>query len=103
MLRSKDIAGYEKDKDKFFGPSGRFTTETAKEQLSIMYTTFPRSGNSMMRKYFENILGLATGSDMSLKHAPNFALQYAISKAEGLNGFETLIKKSHYPMMVPFT
>ena len=74
LLRSKDIAGYEKDKDKFFGPSGRFTTETAKEQLSIMYTTFPRSGNSMMRKYFENILGLATGSDMSLKHGPNFAL-----------------------------
>ena len=102
LFRSKDIARYEREKDKFFGPSGRYTTENAQEQMSILYTTFPRSGNSMMRKYFENIMGLATGSDMSLKPSPNVALQFSVSKGEGLMGNETLIKKSHYPMCLPF-
>ena len=64
LMRSKDIKAYEKNKDKFFGPSGRFTTENAIEQMSVLYATFPRSGNSMMRKYFENVCGLATGSDL---------------------------------------
>jgi hypothetical protein len=39
-----------------------------------MYATYPRSGNSLMRKYFENCTGIATGSDMVLKHGPNVAL-----------------------------
>ena len=29
LFRSKDIDQYDRDKDKFFGPSGRFTTEIA--------------------------------------------------------------------------
>ena len=102
LFRSKDVERYEREKDKFFGPSGRYTTENAQEQMSIMFTTFPRSGNSMMRKYFENITGLATGSDLGLRHSPNVALQYSVSKGEGMMGNETLIKKSHYPMTIPF-
>jgi len=39
-----------------------------------MYVTYPRSGNSLMRKYFENVTGVATGSDMVLKHSANVAL-----------------------------
>jgi len=31
LMRSTDIARYEKEKDKFFGPSGRFTTRNAIE------------------------------------------------------------------------
>ena len=31
LFRSKDIARYEKEKDKFFGTSGRYTTENAQE------------------------------------------------------------------------
>ena len=63
LLRSKDIEGYEKVKSKFFGKSGRYTTMQAKEQMSIVYATYPRSGNTMMRKYFENMTGITTGSD----------------------------------------
>lgn len=64
LMRSKDIDRYMKEKDKFFGPSGRFTDCNSVEQMSVMYATFPRSGNSMMRKYFENVCGLCTGSDL---------------------------------------
>ena len=102
LFRSKDLAKYEREKDTFFGPSGRYTTENAQEQMSVLYTTYPRSGNSMMRKYFENITGVATGSDMNLKHAPNVALQYTVSKAEGQMGDQTWFKKSHFPMTLPF-
>jgi hypothetical protein len=31
--------------------------------LSITYTSYPRSGNTFLRKYLENITGIATGSD----------------------------------------
>ena len=102
LMRSKDIAAYERDKDKFFGPSGRFTTENAIEQMSVLYATFPRSGNSMMRKYFENVCGLATGSDLQLKHGLNTALQHCVSKGEGQMGPATWIKKTHYPFVMPF-
>lgn len=31
----------------------------------IAYATYPRTGSTFLRKYFENITGIATGSDMS--------------------------------------
>ena len=55
-----------------------------------------------MRKYFENLTGLATGSDQVIKHSPNVALQYSGFKAEGIIGDQVLIKKSHYPFRFPF-
>ena len=57
LLRSRDIDSYIRNKDKFFGPSARYTTQDAVEQMKVLYTTFPRSGNSMMRKYYENVSG----------------------------------------------
>ena len=101
-MRSKDIDKYVREKDKFFGPSGRFTTGNAVEQMSVIFTSFPRSGNSMMRKYFENICGLATGSDLTLKNGLNVALQHAVSKGEGYIGPDCWIKKTHWPFVVPF-
>jgi len=74
LLRSKDLARYHQVKSHFFGKQARFTNKKAVEQSSVMYATYPRSGNSLMRKYFENVTGVATGSDMVLKHSPNVAL-----------------------------
>lgn len=58
----------------------------AQEQISIAYATFPRSGNSMMRQYFENITGVATGSDLNNWHILNVALQYSGFKGEAIAG-----------------
>lgn len=67
-----------------------------------MYATYPRSGNSLMRKYFENLTGIATGSDMVMKHGPNVALQHCGFKGEGLMDDRAWIKKSHYPIRFHF-
>ena len=67
-----------------------------------MYATYPRSGNSLMRKYFENVTGIATGSDMVMKHTPNVALQVCGFKGEGISDDRTWIKKSHYPWVFHF-
>ena len=55
-----------------------------------------------MRKYFENVTGTATGSDMVLKHAANHALQFCGFKAEGITDERTWINKTHFPMTLPF-
>lgn len=67
-----------------------------------MYATYPRSGNSLMRKYFENVTGIATGSDMVLKHSPNVALQACGFKGEGIVDDTCWIRKSHYPFKFMF-
>jgi hypothetical protein len=102
LFRSKDIIRYEKVKTRLFSPNVRYTTGKAAEQSSIVYSTYPRSGNSLMRKYFENITGIATGSDMVMKHTPNVALQVCGFKGEGIVDDRTWIKKSHYPWVFHF-
>jgi len=56
----------------------------------------------MMRKHFENITGIATGSDMVLKWSMNVALQYSGFKAEGIVNEQVWINKSHFPCRFPF-
>jgi len=53
---------YESTKILRFGNQARFLTGTQRS-LSITYTSYPRSGNTFLRKYLENITGIATGSD----------------------------------------
>lgn len=56
----------------------------------------------MMRKHFENLLGIATGSDMSIKFAMNVTLQYSGFKAEGIVDQRCWVTKTHYPYRLPF-
>ena len=74
FFRSKDLSRYEAEKDKFFGATSRYTTGNAVEQMRLLFATYPRSGNSMMRKYFENITGTVTGTDNDVNHPPIIAL-----------------------------
>ena len=55
-----------------------------------------------MRKYFENVSGLATGTDLGVKHTPHRALQFGGLKGEGISDARAFIKKSHYPFTFPF-
>ena len=102
LLRSTNLARYEREKEIFFGPTSRYTTGASREQMSVCYATYPRSGNTLMRKYFENVTGTVTGSDMILKHSPNVALQFCGFKAEGITDERCWIKKSHFPYVLPF-
>ena len=50
----------------------------------VTYTSYPRSGNTFLRKYFESISGLATGSDQVMKFNLNVVLQFSGFKGEGI-------------------
>ena len=72
FLLSKDLEKYVLDKEKFFGKQTRFLNR--KPIINVTYASYPRSGNTFLRKYFESITGLATGSDMVMKFTLNIAL-----------------------------
>ena len=102
LLRSKDLDRYQSQKELFFGNQARYTTGNSQEQMQVVYATYPRSGNSLMRKIFENVTGTATGSDQVLKHSSNVALQFCGFKAEGLTDERMWINKTHFPFVLPF-
>ena len=46
-----------------------------KEKIpKFTYATYPRSGNSFFRKYFETISGMSTGNDIESKYLVNLTL-----------------------------
>ena len=76
-----DLSKYEQTKANLFAHARFLSGKPAK---AITYTSYPRSGNSFLRKYFENITGIATGSDQFMKFTLNTSLQYAGFKGEGI-------------------
>lgn len=62
MLKSNNMARYAAEKEHYFGQVAKYVGNNT-DDISVLYATYPRSGNSLMRKYFENITGISTGSD----------------------------------------
>jgi hypothetical protein len=61
-------------------------------------TSFPRSGNSFLRKFLEQITGIYTGSDGNIKMG--VMLQHTGLLGENHFGDDTVwITKAHYPYM----
>jgi hypothetical protein len=85
---------------KVFATQPKFLKGT--KQNTIMYTSYPRSGNTFLRKYLENITGLATGSDQLMKFSLSVELQYSGFKGEGIVKDRCWINKSHFPYRFPF-
>jgi hypothetical protein len=102
VLRSRGIKRYWEVGNSLFGSDTRYCSNEGFGDNSVVYATFPRSGNSMVRKYLENITAIATGSDMVMRHVPNISLQIAGFKGEGITDNRCWIKKSHFPLSLPF-
>ena len=66
----------------------------------VSYSTFPRVGNSFLRKYLQMITGVATGSDMPMEL--NLDMQLISNKAEEITDSSVWIYKSHDPYLIPF-
>ena len=81
--------------DSFGRTQAKFLSKGLSDAIS--YTSYPRSGNTMLRKYLENITGIATGSDQIMKFTLNVSLQYQGFKGEGVVQDRTWINKTHYP------
>ena len=78
---------------KFLDVKAEKTVENTGNMVS--YSSYPRMGNSFLRKYLQNITGIATGSDMNLMF--NVDLQMADFKGEEITDASVWIKKSHDP------
>ena len=65
----------------------------------IAYTTFPRSGNTCLRKYLELITGIETGANMPL---PPVTMQQMFGmRGENITDERVWVVKTHYPMNMP--
>jgi|TARA_B110000285_G_scaffold48837_1_gene55397 hypothetical protein len=60
-------------------------------------SSYPRSGNTLLRAYLEKIMGLTTGSDCDISKKLNVALMNMGLAGEGLVDKRVWIIKTHYP------
>ena len=63
----------------------------------VVFSTFHRSGNTFMRKYFEMITGTLTGSAQNNTNVLNFSLFLSGFKGEGICDESTWFVKTHLP------
>ena len=47
-----------------FEGESKYLEPPKEEEPIVLYATFPRTGNTFLRKYLESITGVVTGSDM---------------------------------------
>ena len=71
--------------------------EAENDQDSLILASYPRSGNTLLRKYLENITGLVTGSDMALFLENNKVLMEAGLQGEGIMDKRVWVIKTHFP------
>ena len=64
---------------------------------TILLSSYPRSGNTMLRKYIEKLTGIYTGSDCDIKRNLNKQLYEMGLKGEGTTNEKVLIVKTHFP------
>ena len=63
----------------------------------VILTSYPRSGNTLLRAYLEKIMGLVTGSDCDIDKKLNKELLHMGLSGEGLIDRRVWVIKTHYP------
>lgn len=91
FLLSKKVA-HQLPQPHFF--NGEDTTD---ELDTVVMTSYPRSGNTLLRAYLEKIMGLITGSDCDITKKLNVALMDLGLAGEGLVDKRVWVVKTHYP------
>lgn len=84
---------------KFLNNTDEATTTVFKENNAVVYTSYPRMGQSFLRQYLQKITGVATGCEMNLDF--NLDQQLSAFKGEEVTDDSVWIKKSHWPMVIP--
>ena len=97
ILKSKDEQLY-KDNQWIWDGDFRFF-DGEKLPTKIAFNTYPRSGNSMLRRFLEQLTGASTGSTVSLHTATSLQIQGL--RGEGIIDDRTWIVKAHHPMILP--
>ena len=99
LFKSKDEALWNRNKW-LFEREGVFLDGQPIIGNKIGFCSFPRSGNTFLRKYFQMLTGIPTGSDNFL-HTDTI-LQMNGMKGEDLVDDTTWIVKTHSPYIMPF-
>ena len=63
----------------------------------VILTSYPRSGNTLLRTYLEKITGVHTGSDCDLRRPLNMQLKKMGLAGEGTLDSKVWVVKTHYP------
>ena len=71
------------------------------QKMRIAFNTYPRSGNSFLRRLLEQVTGITTGATVSLHTSTS--LQVMGLKGEEICDDRVFIVKAHHPMMMPAT
>ena len=82
--------------------SGNLNLETTFLNLdpgtpTTILSSYPRSGNTLLRSYCEKMTGIYTGSDCSAKRKLNRELLEMGMKGEGIMDKSVLFVKTHFP------
>jgi len=96
LMRSKDFEKYAKFNEKYL-ESGekRFLDGESISPQKVALNTYPRSGNTLARKFIENISGIYTGSGMTVPSP--MPLQMAGHLGDGITDDTCWVIKAHYP------
>jgi hypothetical protein len=87
---------------RFLTPADKSTSGKTVESTGnhVAYVTFPRVGNTFMRKILQNVTGIFTGADNPLEYVIDLQLK---SLAEEITDDTVWVKKSHFPMVPPYS
>ena len=96
MLRSSDESVFTKNKWIYDGDFKFCDGE--KLPSKIAFNTYPRSGNSFLRKYLEQLTGISTGATVQLHTSSSLSIQGL--KGEYICDDRTWIIKAHHPMLL---
>lgn len=98
LLRSKDANLWDRCHWMFDKKHFRFLDGEPIKHNKIGFHSFPRSGNTFLRKYFELLTGIQTGADNTLHIS--VALQMQGMKGEDIVDDTTWVIKSHSPWLM---
>lgn len=103
ILLSKDLTPEEEASFDEKLKNGCLLLDGAPKEDKIAFSSFLRSGNTLTRKYFEEVTGVATGSIMQNSSVGNFSLFQPHFKADAIFDDRVLLIKTHLPFVLHVT
>ena len=71
--------------------------DSGTDQDIVVISSYPRSGNTLLRAYIERITGIVSGSDCDITKKLNQALMHMGLAGEGLVDKRVICVKTHFP------
>ena len=66
----------------------------------VAFQSFPRSGNTFLRRYLEQITGVVTGADMNVEHTVPEIMWGLLGQDTVSDDNLVWVTKTHYPLNV---